>query len=103
MASLCGLRDRLQDWLILPDPRVASRFPREPSVAIRPHQLQAGKRPRRPSIEPDRCTQIFAVELEGHLEKADIQTDENVGGNIAVDIFLSRGRIVADAVDDVRS
>src|SRR5580698_8002913 len=95
-----GLRDRPQKWLISLDAGIASRFPRKSPVPIRPHQLKTGERPGRFAVKPDRRSQISIIQLQGHLDEAHLAVDENVGRDIAIDVFLSLGSIIANDVDD---
>jgi hypothetical protein len=89
-------QERLTDF----DTRIAARVPRKKPVAIRPHDLKARKLARRIAVEPDRRSQIFGVDDQWQLDKANFVADEQVVANVTHNKSPARGSTVAYVVDD---
>src|SRR5579864_2536631 len=75
-------------------------LPGKASAAVGPDQLQAGKRPRRCTVEPDRGAEIVIVALERHIDEADLVAGQDVVAHLAGGVAPAVCGAVADVVDD---
>src|SRR5262249_32678876 len=93
-------RKRAQQRLAALQKRIEFSVPRESSVAIRPHHLQARKRTRRFVIEPDRRSQIFIVALQWHVHEASLVANQKLVADITGAVSLAFGHAVANIIYD---